>query len=121
MLPSGSYLVDVEYQAKGIASLAVEYEYDRYEYALTDDVALRAGDSRKSFEITVDGKNGAHPSLLLLLFYATVAKQTALFEMVTAKQDFTALTPSYRTACTRSSLPHTHSLSLKSLQCCLSV
>jgi len=58
-LPSGSYLVDVEYQAKGIASLAVEYKYDRYEYALTDDVALRAGDSRKSFEITVDGKNGA--------------------------------------------------------------
>mgnify|MGYP001050368207 CR=1 FL=1 len=57
-LPEGSYLVDVEYQAKGVAHLAVNYSHGKGDYDLSGNIVLSDIESHKRFDIMVDGKEG---------------------------------------------------------------
>ena len=57
-IPSGSYLLDVEYRSKGIAHLAVYYAHERNEYDLIGNVTLSDVETRKKLNITVDEGQG---------------------------------------------------------------
>lgn len=57
-IPSGSYQIDVKYQAKGVAHLTVYYAHERNEYDLSGDIVLSDVETQRKLNITVDEKQG---------------------------------------------------------------